>query len=401
MLKDLLFLTFKGIKYRPIRSWLTVLGIIIGITLVVTILSLSSGIKSAIGETLQMFGSDLIMIFPGKETNPIAGFIGGQKFRERDLMALENIEGVKFIVPMEIAMLNIEYKGEKKSVMIHGAPWDGIKETYEASKGVKLEKGLWPQSDQANEVVMGYSTFNKLFKNKVKIGDDIIIKSKRMKIVGYISEIGNQSDDNVIYVSLGILRSITGSKSGVTAAFAKLTPDANINLVSKQIKFQLSKQEVVRDFIVLTPEKADRLVGNILSIVELSLIAIAFISLLVGAVGIMNTMYTSVLEKTKEIGIMKAIGASNEIILSLSLIESGLIGLVGGILGTIFGVFLAFIIGLIASRFGINRLFSFASLDFLGLFVVLLITFIVGVVSGVLPARQASNMEPAEALRYE
>lgn len=159
--------------------------------------------------------------------------------------------------------------------------------------------------------------------------------------------------------------------------------------------------EVVREFSVLTPEKADRLIGNVLSIVELVLMAIAFVSLVVGSVGIMNTMYTSVLERTKQVGIMKAVGASNDTILLLFLVESGVIGLVGGTLGVILGIIAAYIIGLIAASFGIRGLFSFASLDFLGLLVVLVITFITGIISGILPARQAARMEPAEALRYE
>ncbi|GMQ95389.1 MAG: ABC transporter permease [Patescibacteria group bacterium] len=401
MLKDFIILTLKGIRYRPIRSWLTVLGIVIGIMLVVIILALGSGIQNAVSKTLQSFGSDLIMIFPGKETNPLVGFLGGQKFKEKDLMDLEKIDGVKFVVPMEVAILNSEYRGEKKSILIHAAPWSGMKETYEESQGIKLEKGKWPQDDQAKEVVLGYKTVNDLFKNKMRLGDEIIIKSKRMKVVGVVSEVGEQMSDNTLYISLAIFRDMVGLRGVAGSALVKAMPDSNINLVAKQIRFQLSKQEVVRDFSVLTPEKSERLIGNVLSIIELVLVTIALISLVVGAVGVMNTMYTSVLERTKQIGIMKAIGASNDAILSLFLIESGMIGLVGGVLGVILGILSAYFIGVIAAGFGVNGLFSFASLDFFGIFVVLLITFIIGVVSGVLPAKQASHMEPAEALRYE
>jgi len=401
MFKNFLVLTLKGIRYRPVRSWLTILGVVIGIMLVVIILSLSDGIQNAVSKKLQLFGSNLVLIFPGKETNPLVGLLGGQRFKEKDLMKLEQIKGVEVIVPMEVRMMNIEYRGEKQSILIHAAPWKGMIKGFEQSQGVKLEKGRWPRDDQSNEAVLGYVTFNKSFKNKVRLGDDIIIKSKRMKVVGYVSEIGNQMDDNTIYISMDIFRNITGAKGGARGAFAIIKPGYNINLIAKQIRFSLSKQEVVRDFSVITPEKAGRLVGNILSIIEFILMVIAGISLLVGAVGIMNTMYTSVLERTKQIGVMKAIGASSDSILSLFLIESGMIGLVGGILGIVFGVTVSYIISSIAVKFGIGNLFSFASLDFLGLFVILIITFITGIVSGVLPARTAAKMEPAEALRYE
>ncbi|MEK7066661.1 MAG: ABC transporter permease, partial [Patescibacteria group bacterium] len=117
--------------------------------------------------------------------------------------------------------------------------------------------------------------------------------------------------------------------------------------------------------------------------------------------GIMNTMYTAVLERTKQIGIMKAVGATSDMILGLFLFESGLIGAVGGISGIIFGIFASAVIGELAKTAGINGLFSWASLDYLGLASVFVLTFIVGIVAGYLPARQASKMEPAEALRYE
>jgi putative ABC transport system permease protein len=401
MLKNFFILTLKGVRYRPIRGWLTILGVVIGITLVIIIFSLGSGIQNAVSQQLQMFGSDLIIIFPGEETNPFAGIIGGQRFREEDLMDLENISGVKFVVPMETETLNVDYRGEKKSIMFHGSPWDGLVETIEQSQGLKLEEGIWPTNDNAREVVLGHLAFYKLFKNKVRLGDDIIVKSKRMKVVGVVSEIGNQMDDNVVYISLDIFRDLTGARSGARTAFVKVAPEVNIDFVAKQIKLELSKQEVVREFSVLTPEKASRLVGNVLSIIELVLIIIALISLVVGGVGIMNTMYTSVLERTKQIGIMKAIGASSDNILTLFLIESGMIGLIGGVLGVILGVVSAYFIGIIAANFGIRGLFSFASLDFLGFAAILSLTFLVGVLSGILPARQAAKMEPAEALRYE
>ncbi|MDP1689564.1 MAG: ABC transporter permease [bacterium] len=400
MLKNFLILTLKGMRYRPIRGWLTILGIVIGIMLMVIILVLSSGIKNTITKALQTFGSDLIIILPGKENNPIIGILGGQKFKQKDLLDLEKIDNVKFAAPMGISTLNVEYDGEAKSIMVHASNWKKYVEVLESSQGIKLEKGRWPQDDSVSEVVFGHLAAKTLFKKEVSVGDKVIIKSKRFTTVGILSEIGEQMLDNVVFISLDMLGNLTESR-GASSALIKTTPGANINLVAEQIKFQLSKQEIVRDFSVLTPEKADRLVGGVLSIVELILIAVAMISIVVGTVGIMNTMYTSVLERTKQIGIMKAIGASSDAILSLFLLESGLIGLVGGILGIFFGIISAYLIGLIAASFGIRGLFSFASLDFFGLFVVLFFTFIIGVLSGSLPARQASRMEPTEALRYE
>lgn len=401
MLKNFFKLVLKSVRYRPVRSWLTIVGIVIGIMLVVIILSLGSGIRNAIKGTLQAFGSDSIIILPGKESNPLLGVLGGQKFKERDLMDLEQIDGVKFVVPMDYGMVNVEYRGEKKAVLLHAANWKNYTQVMESLQGIQLEEGQWPEDEITGRAVLGYVATRDLFQKRVAVGDEIIIKSKRFIVSGTMSKIGEQMIDSVVFVSMGLFRELTGSRSGSGSAFVKIETGAPIDIVAKQIRYKLSQQEVIRDFTLLTPEKAGRLAGNVLFIVELVLIAVALISLVVGAVGIMNTMYTSVLERTKQIGIMKAIGASRDAVLSLFLIESGMIGLIGGILGIIFGVFVAYIIGLIANSFGIRGLFSFVSLDFFGFAVILIITFITGVISGALPARRAAQMEPAEALRYE
>ncbi len=401
MMKHLLLLTFKGIRHRPTRSWLTVLGIVIGIMLVVIILALSTGIQNVVKKTLQMFGSDLVIIFPGKETNPLAGLVGGVKFREADLLALERIPGVRFVVPMNISVQNTEFKGEKKSTLIHAASWKNMRIIFESSQGIQLSAGAWPVRDDTNEVVLGYLVANEMFKSPLRVGEEMTIKSKRFKIVGVMSKIGIQEDDNSVFVSMEQFRELTGAGLIAGSAIVKMQPEADVNVVARQIRSRLEEQEVVRDFSVLTPQKADRLVGSVLSVIELVLIIIAFVSLLVGGIGIMNTMYTSVLERTKQIGIIKAVGASDEAIMTLFLMESGIIGFVGGALGLILGLSVSFAIGILAGRFGIHGLFSILSLDWVGLCVVLLLTFVIGVVSGVLPARQAARMEPAEALRYE
>lgn len=398
---DLLFLTLKGLRHRPIRSWLTVMGVVIGIMLVVMILVLGNGIQNVVTKMLQGFGSNLIVIYPGEATNPFASLISGVKFKEADIKALESIDGVASVVPMDSASLNAEYKGEQKTILVAAGPARPMRDVFETSQGVKVQEGRWLQGDDVNEVVLGYLAYREFFREPVQLGDEIIIKSKRFKVVGYLSEVGNTNDDNQFYISLAVYRHITGTSDGVMSGMVKVEPDANINLVVQKIKFELSKQETVRDFAVLTIERAGRIVGDILGIIELALVAIAFISLIVGAVGIMNTMYTSVLERTKQIGVMKAVGASSDAILALFLIEAGLIGLIGGIIGASLGIGLAYLVGLAAASAGYEGLFSFAAIDFLGILSVLIITFVTGVLSGVLPARRASRMEPADALRYE
>lgn len=400
MLGDLIFLTFRSLRHRPIRSWLTVLGVVIGIMLVVLILVLGNGVQTAIARMMQGFGTDLIVIIPGKETNPLMSLLSGVKFDQKDIEDLAYIDGVETAVPVDQTMLTVEFKGEQKSVLVNAAPVKGMKDVFETSQGFRVQGGRWIENDSVNEVVLGYLAYHELYKEQVRIGDELIIKSKRFKVVGYISEIGSQSDDNQIYIPLPIYQQLTGMR-GVMTGFVKVRPGANIPIVVQKVKYELGKQQTVKDFSVLTLEKAGRIVGDILSVVELALVAIALISLVVGAVGIMNTMYTSVLERTKQIGVMKAVGASSDAILSLFLIEAGCIGLIGGLIGAGIGIGLAYLVGLAADAAGFSGVFSLQSVDFLGILSVLIITLLVGILSGVLPARRASKMEPADALRYE
>lgn len=401
MFKQFVLLSLNSIRYRPLRSWLTVLGIVIGIMLVVVILSLGNGIEHAISGMLQMFGSDLVIIYPGKETNPVAGLFGGVRFKESDLLDLEKINGVRYVVPVDVATLNVDFEGEKDSVMVHAAPMNKMSRVMEESRGVKLLSGAWPATEDSREVVLGYLMATKLFRRELRVGDEIIVRSKILQVGGILASTGAQDDDNSMYISSVVYRQITNTPPRAISAMVRTDPSGNLNLIAEQIKFQLHKQDEVRDFSVLTPSKVMRVIGSVLSVVEFALMVIALVSLLVGAVGIMNTMYTAVLEKTKQIGIMKAVGATSDVILSLFLFESGLIGAVGGILGILFGVMVSAGIGALAGTAGISGIFSLESLDYLGLSAVLVLTFIVGIVAGYLPAKQASKMEPAEALRYE
>lgn len=400
MFKDFLVLTMKSVQHRRLRSWLTVLGIVIGIMLVVTIFALSSGIQNVVSKSLQMFGSDLIVVFPGEMTNAFAGMMAGQRFRDRDIEELTQLPGVKIVAAFDTDSINAEFRGEKKVLMVRGGRWRDVRPIFEESQGVKLESGVWPMDENANEVVLGYLVAHEVFKNEVRVGDELILKSKRVTVAGVVSRIGAQDDDNATYFGMTPFRNLTG-REGAISLMIKAMSDANVDLVARQIRFELEKQEAVPEFTVLTMAKAGQLVGGILSVVELGLVAIALISLVVGAVGIMNTMYTSVLERTKQIGVMKAVGASRENILALFLLESGAIGLVGGLFGVILGIGTAWSVGAIAGKFGMTGLFSFAAVDYLGLVVILLITFVTGMLAGILPARQAASMQPAEALRYE
>src|SRR3989338_11709402 len=195
MLKNFLSLIFKSVWHRPMLGWLTILGIIIGVMLVVIIFALSSGIQNAVARLLQQFGSDLVIILPGKETNPFLGLAGGQKFKEGDLLDLNKVPGVRLVVPMSVAVLNVEFKGEIKAVMVHSQPWREYRVVAEESKALKLIAGAWPENEETRELILGYRAAFKLFKISPKVGDDLIIKGRRFRVAGSFLEAGLEDED--------------------------------------------------------------------------------------------------------------------------------------------------------------------------------------------------------------
>ena len=188
MFKKFLLLSFRNIKHRELRSWLTILGIIIGIALISSIVSLGKGLEETILQQLRKFGSDLIYVFPGEESQPFLGILGGGSLREKEVRAIENIPGTRMVVPFDVEFVTAEFQGEQKSTLIHGSPIDKSKILYTESRGLGMDKGRWPEKEGSSELVLGYKIANTLFKEPIHIGDQIRIKGKEFRISRILNE---------------------------------------------------------------------------------------------------------------------------------------------------------------------------------------------------------------------
>lgn len=396
MIVDFFKLSFKNLKHRKLRSWLTVLGVIIGVILIVTMIFLGEGMKNAVLSQMRMFGTDLIFVFPGDEANPFLGLIGGEEFKNKDIAIVEKVNGVDFVLPFATKAVKTEFMGEEKLIILAGSPWIETREIFEKSQGFVIEKGEWPARDEASEAVLG-SLVSSRFKNKVEVGDIIILKGKKIKVAGIFAPTGDQGNDSMIYLSLEKFREVTGKKEGVREMIVKIKSGYESDTVASDIRYELGKERKTKEFAVLTMKKTLSLVSDILGIIELILGSIAGVALLVGGVGIMNTMYTAIFERTRQIGVMKAIGAKNFQIELLFLIESGIIGLVGGLIGLSFGLGVAKISEFVAASYG----FKFLKIEFSlsTIILILALTFLFGSFAGFLPARRAARLNPSEALR--
>jgi len=397
MLRDFFLLSFKNLVYRRLRSWLTIIGIIIGVGLIVTLVYLGEGMKNAVMGQMQMFGTDLLYVLPGSDTNPLLGIIGGSEFRKRDEEAVRGVAGIKEISATNTDTAKAKFLGEEQTVMLYGGSWQTLNTLY--SESLALREGTWPKNDNSNEIMIGSLLGDKMFKNKVRSGDEIIIKNKKMTVAGIFKISGDQGVDNSIFLSFVQFERLTGMSQGYSNMIIKLLPGYDQNLVAMDVKSAIESQSGSIEATVLTSEKVGDIAGSVLGIIEIILGSIAVVSLLVGGVGIMNTMYTAVLERTREIGVMKALGATNNQVLTIFLIEAGAVGLVGGIIGVSIGLGLAYLVQFAAKAQGFTYLDVSLRLDML--FFILFLTFLFGAIAGVLPARQAARLKPAEALRAE
>ena len=404
MLKDYFLLACKNLRYRGIRSWLTMLGIFIGIAAVVSLISLGQGLQEAIVKQFEDLGSDKIIIQSKTIGPPGSATSKSLILTTNDLETIENVRGVKKATGFLIKTSQIKNKEESEVGLVIGIDYDDEEllrdiQIHDITKGRDLKK-----SDKY-EAVVGYNHFDgNLWDKPFKIGSTVKIENTNFKVVGILEKVGNPFDDASVIVPKKTLREILNVQDEESEIIAKTESNFDPSDIADNIKRKLRRErgeeEGQETFTVQTSEQLLQTFTKIFSIVQVVLVGIAAISLLVGGIGIMNTMYTSVLERTKEIGIMKAIGAKNSDIFTIFLIESGILGLMGGLIGVLIGIGMSKSVEIISTNiYGITLIK--ASLNPYLIIGALMFSFVVGSISGVFPALQASKLKPIDALRYE
>jgi len=397
-------IAFQNLKGRPLRSWLTILGIVIGVFLVVSLLSLSEGLKGSVMQELKMMGGDLIMIMPGEMSDMMTTFISGNELSQNDIEAIRRAEGVEVVVPTAWAGEVVRHQDISQNIFIFGSPWETSVSIYQENMGWNLVEGEWPKPNR-RQVIVGNLVSQDLLPG-LKTGDRIQIRGQSFEITGILRSLGNKQDDSMIALDWSDFQSVFGRQDGSSMVVARINQSYNVEQVEENIRLQLestrrrARQDEAPAFSVITSDKASDMVGNIMGVIQLAVFFFASIAVLVGAIGITNTMYTSVYERTKEIGILKAVGAKRKDIISIFLIESIIIGFTGGLLGVILGAGLAWSVKYIIPQSHPVFYIQTTVTLFLILFG-LLFAAGVGCLAGYLPARRAANLRPVQALRYE
>lgn len=404
-MKDYFKIAIKNLKTRRLRSYLTILGILIGVFLIVTLLSLSEGLKEVVFAQLRMYGTNTLYIFPGsfEDLSSILGmFMGRFEIEDRTLKKITKIEGIENVIPYDFRAELVRYKNKTKTVLLFAYPREIGQEIFKSEVGWKLIKGGWPKPGK-REVLVGRLVPTDIFPG-LEPWEKIYIKGKEFLVTGILQSLGSKQDDSMVELDLEYFREITGLRGGTPFALVKTKSNVNQEVLATKIKETLKEDQKRKigkeemEFTVLTNEKVGSIASSILLVIQVLVGTFASVAIIVGGIGIMNTMFTSIRERTREIGIMKAIGARNSEILLIFLMESSILGLFGGMGGTILGI----IFGKIIEMYGqVHPLFYFkASITPKLILFGFLFSLIVGCLSGILPARKASSLKPVEALRY-
>lgn len=405
MLKDYFIFSIKNLRHRRLRSWLTMIGIIIGITAVVSLIGIGQGLKVAITSQFGSMGTDkLAVMASGGLGPPGTGVV--TPLTKDNAKKIEQVKGVKFVIGRLVRTGKMEYNdhvgfGYAASM----AEGDGRK-LIEEVMNLEAEKGRLLRDGDSKKVVLGSNLGeeNAGFGKQIVLGSKILLQDEGFEVIGFLEKGGNFLVDNIVLVEEDDLREILDIPDDEIDVIAvQVQPNADIKAVQEDIEKLMRKERDVKegeeDFVVETPQAVLGQVNSTLFAVQLFVYIIAAISILVGGIGIMNTMFTSVLERTKEIGIMKSVGAKNRTIFSLFFIESGLIGSVGGVLGAVLGISIAMGLAFVG-RLALGSDLIRADISIWLVFGAIFGSFLLGSIFGIIPAVRASKLNPVDALRH-
>lgn len=400
---------FYIVLHSKLRSWLTILGVVIGVASVIAIMSIGGGMQESMNEQLGDLGGDILTLSAGYSRGmkmfggPPRGEGGSSSASEEepvldrtDLQALKAIPDIEVIDTNIKGDVEVSYLGKSGSVSLTGVD----QKVWSRITTLEIKEGRMLDSADQNVIVIGGKLSESYFDKPLGINQMLTIEGNVFRVVGIIDDTSTS-----IYMPLQMAYQVLEDKENnvYDSIVIKIKNEEQLDEVIEKIESKLMLvrhvTEKTKDFSLTSSKKMQETRSEMMSTMNTFLVAIAAVSLIVGAVGIANTMFTSVLEKTKDIGIMKAIGARNRDILLIFLLNAGLIGLVGGILGVILGVILS---GALPAMMGEIRMLSggtFVSLN--SIIIALSVSVVIGIISGIIPAYQASKLKPVDALRYE
>jgi len=404
--KENLNYALRNLYNRKVRSFLTILSIFVGIVTIFIFISFGWGLFFYIDEIAEDLGVENIFVqakgigAPGTDPN--------FKLTATDLDVFRRVRGITQVTGMTFGSAQIKSNDKLVYNYMVGMP---TKDKEEATFAfdfftVDMLSGRYLEDGNNRKVVLAYSYTipDRIFEKALKLGDKVEINGFDFEIIGFVDEIGNPSDDANVYITIDAYDEITEAEETIYGFIVgKVDNVDNIDEIKERAKKKLRKsrdlEEGKEDFFITSFDEYIESFGAAMNIVIGFILLIAFVSVVVSAINTANTMFTSILERTKEIGVLKAIGAKNSEILVIFLLESSMLGFIAGCFGVFFGWLISRAGGAALAALG----WSFLQPHFpLSLFVgCILFATIVGTISGVIPAYNASKKNPVDSLRYE
>ncbi len=404
-------------RANKMRTGLTLLGLIIGIMTVIIVFSAGEGIKGLLFGQLETFGTDTInteIKVPNSQTGNASdsksstAMVGGVQITTLtldDMKAVNRLPNIQTSYGAVLSQEAISYGNELRNAFIYG-----LSSTYlDIDKSTLKEGRFYTESEErslASVVVLGSGIKEKLFGDSDAVGKTIRLRRNAFTVIGVMAERGSVmfiNFDDYVYMPVTTLQKKVMGIDHISYFISKMkdpsSPEATVEEVSDTLRRRHEITDPLReDFNVTSMAEAMDILNTVTSAITFLLLAIVIISLVVGGVGIMNVMYVAVTERTMEIGLRKAVGASSSNILRQFLIESILLTVVGGVIGCVLGTGFSFLISVIANSMGLSWTFAVPLKAFV---VALSFSAFFGIIFGVTPARAAAKLDPIEALRSE
>lgn len=399
--KETIKYSWRSMKKNKERNFLTIFSILIGITTIFIFISFGSGLYNYVDEISHSSSADKVVV-KVKGMNAI-GTDASFKLTKSDLEAIEKVSGVAEATGAYYRVIGVSQKEEKGYTVL--SSYDPEVPIISDLTNVKILKGRDLRGKDRGNVVLGYLYLKDetLFKKGYKINDKIETDFGELKVVGFYEEVGSPSDDAEIYITNEYYEELFPNESSYAMIIARVEDKDKIHQTVEKIEKALRKnrgqKEGQEDFFVQSFDDTIKIYSSALDIVVGFIVLIALISILVSAVNTANTMITSVLERYKEIGVLKAIGAKNSDIFGIFLFESAVLGLSAGAIGVFFGIVFSQIGKMLLIKYGWSFLSPLYSAELI-LGCILFAT-ITGIISGVVPALRASRISTVKALRYE
>jgi len=387
---------------NKLRTFLTVLGVLIGVTAVVALLGIGQGVREDIEQSIEGLGSNLVIVLPGKvergqPVNPVATI--SSTLTEDDVEAVREVGLVRFVTPILIVSGGAAFDGRQEPAAINLGTNDSADDIF----NLEVEEGRFlSEEDQENEakvIVLGSIVKDTLFGDEDAVGKEVIVRGEEFEVVGVLkgapttTQFGGFNLDASNYIPSSTVDSLFEGTIILRIA-AQVRSADDVDQAVEDIREAIAREHGTdEDFSVLTQEDLLGLAADILNIITAMIVGIAGISLLVGGIGIMNMMLVTVTERTREIGIRKALGATRAAILTQFLTEAIIISFIGAGLGLVLAVLAIYTIRAATT---LNPILTTNSI-----ILAFIMAFAVGIIFGVAPAIRAANKDPIDALRYE